>query len=348
VPSKRPTQRDVAERAGVSRGTVSMVLSGKTSERVPISQETIERVLQAAAQLGYAPNPVAQMLVRGQNNLIGVFTYEPTFPYDQSNVFFPYLSGIQAEAGRQGYNVLLFTDVQAQNENKIYRNSMNSLFLADGSIILGARPDRDELRRLTEEEYPFVYIGRREVSGFEINWVVSDYAATTAEAVRHLLELGHARFGFLTDTLDREAEQDKLAGARQGLGTAGDDLVVLSDVLDLPPEALIRQIRDRHLTALLCANSDVFEHVMPVLYRASIAVPGDVSVVCLIDAVPVPPAMLTPTHVQVKRPLIGQTALQMLIGFIEGTAQPPQQILVPGTFVIGETTGMCRDASPRR
>jgi DNA-binding LacI/PurR family transcriptional regulator len=338
----------VAERAGVSRGTVSMVLSGKTSERVPISQETIERVLQAAEQLGYAPNPVAQMLVRGQNNLIGVFTYEPTFPYDQSNVFFPYLSGIQAEAGRQGYNVLLFTDVQAQNENKIYRNSMNSLFLADGSIILGARPDRDELRRLTEEDYPFVYIGRREISGFEINWVVSDYAATSAEAARHLLELRHQRIGFLTDTLDRESEQDKLTGVKQGLGAAGCDPVVLSDVLDLPPAALVRQIRDPRLTALLCANSDVFEHVMRVLHHASIAVPGDVSVVCLIDATPVPPSMLPPTHVQIKRPFIGQTALQMLIGLVEGTVQPPQQILVPGTFVIGDTTGVCRDVSPRR
>lgn len=348
MPPKRPTQRDVAERAGVSRGTVSMVLSGKTSERVPISQETIERVLRAAEQLGYAPNPVAQMLVRGQNNLIGVFSYEPTFPYDQSNVFFPYLSGIQAEAGRQGYNVLLFTGVQAQNENKIYRNSMNSLFLADGSIILGARPDRDELLRLIEEDYPFVYIGRREVSGFETSWVVSDYVATSAEAVHHLLELHHERFGFLTDTLDRESEQDKLTGARQGLGAAGDDLVVLSDVLDLPSESLIQQIQDRHLTALLCANSDVFEYVMQALNRASIAVPGDVSVVCLIDATPVPPSMLTPTHVQIKRPLIGQTALQMLIDLIEGTAQPPQQILVPGTFVIGDTTGVCRDVSPRR
>ena len=208
--------------------------------------------------------------------------YEPTFPTTKATSSSP-IERHQAEAGRQGYNVLLFTGVQAQNENKIYRNSMNSLFLADGSIILGARPDRDELLRLIEEDYPFVYIGRREVSGFETSWVVSDYVATSAEAVHHLLELHHERFGFLTDTLDRESEQDKLTGARQGLGAVGDDLVVLSDVLDLPSESLSQQIQDG-LTALLCANSDVFEYVMQALHRASIAVPGDVSVVCLIDA----------------------------------------------------------------
>lgn len=344
MPSKRPTQQDVAELAGVSRGTVSIVLSGKTSARVPISQETIDRVLQAAEQLGYAPNPAAQMLARGHSNLIGVFTYEPTFPYDQNDVFFPYLSGIQSEAGRQGYNVLLFTDIQAQEEIKIYRNGMNSLFLADGSILLGACPNRDELCRLVEENYPFVYIGRRDLPGLEINWVVSDYAASTTEAVHYLRDLGHRRFAFLTDTLERESEQDKLTGARLGLGASGGDLMVISEALDALPKTLIEQIQDQRVTALLCANTDVFEHIMHGLYRASISVPNDLSVVSLITATRVPPLLLTPTHVEINRPLIGQIALQTLIHLIEGTLKPPQQVLVPGSFVIGETTGSCRDS----
>lgn len=347
MPSKRPTQQDVADLAGVSRGTVSIVLSGKTSARVPISQETIERVLRAAAQLGYAPNPAAQMLARGHSNLIGIFTYEPTFPYDQNDVFFPYLSGIQSEAGRQGYNVLLFTDIQAQEEIKIYRNGMNSLFLADGSILLGASPNRDELRRLVEENYPFVYIGRRELPGLEINWVVSDYAASAAEAVHHLRDRGHRRFAFLTDTLDRESEQDKLAGVRQASGSADDDVVIISEVLDTLPKTLIEKIQAHRSTALLCANTDVFEHIMHGLHRASIAVPDDLSVVSLITATSVPPLLLAPTHVDIKRPLIGQIALQNLINLIEGTVKSPQQVLVPGTFVIGETTGICRDIRSR-
>ncbi len=340
---KRPTQKDVADLAGVSRGTVSIVLSGKTSERVPISQETIERVLQAAEQLGYAPNPVAQMLVRGQNNLIGVFTYEPTFPYDQHNFFFPYLSGIQAEAGRQGYNVLLFTDTQAQDEIRIYRNAMNSLFLADGCIILGAYPNRDELRRLADENYPFVYIGRREVPGVEINWVVSDYVETTAEAARYLLSLGHRRFGFLTDKLDRESERDKLTGARQGLSAADHELVVISDMWSIPADDLMQRVREHRLTALLCANPDAFEHMLWILHHASVAVPDDISIISLITATSTPPLLLKPTHVDINRPLIGQMALQNLIGIVEGTLQPPQQALVPGKLVIGETTGPCRD-----
>ena len=79
------------------------------------------------------------------------------------------------------------------------------------------------------------------------------------------------------------------------------------------------------------------------LYHASIAVPDEISLVSLITATSIPPLMLDPTHVEIDRPLIGQTALQNLIGIMEGTLPPPQQALVPGKFVIGETTGLCRD-----
>ena len=78
--SKRPTQKDVAKLAHVSRGTVSLVLNNQSGGRVPISEETQQRVLQAAKKLGYAPNPIAQMLARGANRIIGVFTYEPGLP----------------------------------------------------------------------------------------------------------------------------------------------------------------------------------------------------------------------------------------------------------------------------
>lgn len=53
--SKRPTQADVAKLADVSRGTVSLVLNSQTGGRVPISEETQQRVLQAAKTIGYAP-----------------------------------------------------------------------------------------------------------------------------------------------------------------------------------------------------------------------------------------------------------------------------------------------------
>jgi len=78
--SKRPTQADVAQRAGVCRGTVSLVLN-QSEGRVPISQETRERMLAAANTLGYLPNPVAQMLARGRNSIISFCAFDEAFPH---------------------------------------------------------------------------------------------------------------------------------------------------------------------------------------------------------------------------------------------------------------------------
>lgn len=106
--SKRPTQADVAQRAGVSHGTVSLVLN-HTEGRVPISQETRERVLAAAQELGYAPNPIAQMLARGSTRIIGIFSFEETFPYTPADFYYPYLVGIEHEAAVQGYNSVMYS-----------------------------------------------------------------------------------------------------------------------------------------------------------------------------------------------------------------------------------------------
>ena len=72
------TSHDVAERAGVSRATVSMVLNGSTA--VSISTQTRERVLRAAAELGYRPNSAARMLVRGDTETIGLVATDPARP----------------------------------------------------------------------------------------------------------------------------------------------------------------------------------------------------------------------------------------------------------------------------
>jgi len=70
--TKRPTQQDVARRAGVSRATVSYVLNGLANGRVPISDETRERVMLAIAELGYVPDASAQALRSGSTHTLGL------------------------------------------------------------------------------------------------------------------------------------------------------------------------------------------------------------------------------------------------------------------------------------
>jgi DNA-binding LacI/PurR family transcriptional regulator len=187
--AKRPTQADVAQRAGVSRGTVSLVLN-QTEGRVPISQETQERVMAAAQELGYLPNPMAQMLARGRTHIIGIFSFEGSFPYTPADFYYPYLVGIEREATIQNYNILLFTRKQAETPYK-FQNGINSLRLADGLILTGNYPDPATLRWLLQENYPFVLIGRSTIPHNEIDTIVNNHQPSSYEATRHLIKLNH-------------------------------------------------------------------------------------------------------------------------------------------------------------
>src|SRR3972149_10288570 len=99
---KRPTQKDVARKAGVSRSTVSYVLNDQTDLKVQISAETRQRVLRAIAELGYEPDARAQSLRRGHPKTVGGI-----FPTIQNPFFSQILSGISGELQSAGYSVYL-------------------------------------------------------------------------------------------------------------------------------------------------------------------------------------------------------------------------------------------------
>lgn len=340
---KRPTQKDVADLAGVSRGTVSMVLNGQTTGRVPISEETRNRVLAAAEKIGYAPNPVAQMLAKGQNHIVGVFVYSDVFPYQQTDYFFPYLSGIQHAAIHQNYNVLLFTQNHHSSDAvQVYENSMNTLRLADGCIFMGTNTNRAELARLSEENYPFVYVGRREIEDHQINWVINDYRSGAIELTRHLIEFKHRKFGFVANTLHLEPQQDKLAGCHYVLNDYPDSKLINFGYNTYDKrEQLIDSILKKEITALICDDNITFYRILEILKTLDIRIPEDLSIVSLTTAEIDRVYGLSPTHLNLDRPTIGEKAVEVLIQLIEDEITSPQQIMMPAHFVAGDTTGLC-------
>jgi len=335
--TRRPTLADVARLAGVSSGTVSLVLN-KRNGNVPISAETQARVMEAVRQLGYAPNPVAQMLARGSNQLIGVFAYEARFPYEREDFFFPYLLGIEREASRQDYDLLLFTRSRGCQARMIYCDGVNQLRRAEGAIVMGSQTNREELGRLAEEGYPFVSIGRREVPGHTINWVASDYASGSAEATRSLVELGHRRLAFLGMGPPVETSTEKLQGCHDALAqVVGAELTVWKRDLLVPPAAFPQAVRASAITALICSEIATFVHAVQQLLAAGIKIPDDLSVVSLTDGEADLPINMKPTVVCLNRHLMGETAVRVLVKRIQdGTTV--QQIRFPCQLIVGNTT----------
>ncbi len=335
--SKRPTQADVAQQAGVSRGTVSLVLN-QTASRVPISQETRERVITAVQELGYLPNPVAQMLARGRNCIIGFFTFDAVFPYTPADFYNSYLIGVEREAGDQGYNVLLFTRNRAKTPGEIYQAGMNSLLLADGVILTGNYPDSTVLRQLAKENYPFVLLGTCDIPKNEIDSVESDHEPASYQAVHHLLELGHRQLGFLVEDLSLSHHRERLAGSERAVNEASKAHLIRLTGQDLTTaKAFKTKIYQSNITALVCADRSLYKSLINLIEEIPLKIPEDLSLVFLSDPRELP--FTNPTRVRLNRDKAGQIAVQRLVKRLDGDLEEYQQIRVPCDFLVGDTTG---------
>ena len=191
---RRVSQADVARHAGVSPGVVSAVVNDRFDGLIRISDATRDRVRGAIRELGYIPNVAARNLARGSSRLLGVFTYDQLFPMIPRNFYHEFLVGIEEAADAAEYNLLLLTGLRdADNRRSIYAAGGNSLQLADGALFLGTHEKQQEIARLAEERYPFVFVGRREYDDCAISYVAADYRSGVEDLVRRAAAFGHRK-----------------------------------------------------------------------------------------------------------------------------------------------------------
>ncbi|WP_373356806.1 LacI family DNA-binding transcriptional regulator [Pseudoroseicyclus sp. CXY001] len=340
------TQRDVARAAGVSTAVVSAVLSPKKNSSIRVAPETAQRVHDAVQRLGYVPNLVARSLAGGERRLLGVFTYEPVFPSDRANFFYPFLLGIERGVERAGYDLLLFTSRgdEAKGDTaegrKIYPSGANRLRLADGAILFGQEPDKSELTRLVAEEFPFVTIGRREISAGQISYIAADYASATRDMVAHCAGLGHARIAYLGEKDPREQHLDREHGYWAGLEAAG--LVQRHDwLLRLAPgdldAARMSRLRAEGVTAILTESAAHAEAAEAVLKGLGLSVPKDLSIGVLAAPMEDRPEFRRWTRIRIPREKMGEAAVGALLDLLAGRAASPVQRVLPCTLEPSET-----------
>ncbi|MFG1619809.1 LacI family DNA-binding transcriptional regulator [Nonomuraea wenchangensis] len=346
---RRATQVDIARRAGVSQATVSLVLSGgAVSDQ--IAESTRQAVLAAAAELGYSVNIAARSLKGGRNHLLGLYTFEPVFPTDQRDFYFPFLMGVEEETARQGYDLLLFSSVSS-GDRAIYTGGVNRLKLADGCVLLGRNVRREELAELVREDFPFVFIGRRELPGAELSYVGADYVTATSDLVAELVRLGHRRILYLREPVDTEPTRDREAGYRQGLAAAGievDESLIheLADPADLSPAfvghwtgtagvtaILVEPSEDNRLTTALDATSTA----------ATMHFPDDCSIALLGDPPSWTPELRDWTRFSLPRADMARTAVQILVDLLGDPHGAARQVTLPCSFVPGDSIGPAPD-----
>jgi DNA-binding LacI/PurR family transcriptional regulator len=318
----------VASLAGVSPAVVSAVVNSRPAGNIRVSDTTRERVMQAVRELGYVPNIAARNLARGRNHIIGIFSYESVFPMESMNFYHDFLIGIEEEAEAAGYNLLMFSAARDSDGGRaIYPAGINSLQLADGSVLMGTHERPDEIARLTNEQYPFVIIGRRAFPG--ASYVAADYASGTSDATRALARLGHRRIAYIQGPGEHESTVDRRAGfARARRRAAAADSPIRTLERDAEAGRIVAELVASGTTAMIAESTAIASTLRNAARRRSIRIPQQLSLLDL-GGSPVgdgPPL----STLDIPRREMGREAVRLLLRLLaEKPADGPLQVTLP-------------------
>lgn len=191
-----PTMRDIASAAAVSQSTVSRVLSGVPTA-VPIAAQTRERVLEAARELGYRPNPLARGLKGAATNLIGAVVRDFSDPF-----FAGAIEALVVESMAHGYNVVLgHAPGRGPSQEGVSLTTVLETRHTDAVILLGDMQEHPQLLAdLRHSVVPVVTLWPG-TSPREFPTVDADDRAGIRAGLGHLESLGHRRIAFVNAEL---------------------------------------------------------------------------------------------------------------------------------------------------
>jgi DNA-binding LacI/PurR family transcriptional regulator len=323
--SSRVTQRQIAELAGVSQATVSMVLNERRDGPARIPDATRQRVLRLLQETHYVADPSARRLAGVDSQIVGVFTYEPAFPREAQDFYAPLLTGIEAEAERMGCDLLVFTSAPVTEGRRRLFSGRSRLRLADGVLLLGVEMDSAELDRLVDEAFRVVAVGRRDSP--RIPYVGIDYVSAARDLVSRALGMGHTRVLSLHRGAPGESVADRRAGVLAACAGTGVDL---EEVVARPDgEAAAWDAIDRSRpTLVIVEDAPLAERLLESARHRGIRVPEDLSVVALSappqrDAAESPLTCLDPPRIE-----LGRRALALLTSLLGDEEPPPEALRV--------------------
>jgi DNA-binding LacI/PurR family transcriptional regulator len=322
----RPRLEDVAARVGVSTASVSLVLRGAAGP----SAETRRRVLAAAAELGYRPDRTASLLARRRRHLLGVLL-------DVRNPFHAELvEEIQVEADRVGYEVVLATLSRTHDEQRAITSLLD--FRCEAVLLLGPDTADAALDELAAR-VPVVAIGRR-VKGSAVDVVRSADHVGVAEALTHLIDLGHRRIAFVDGGKGAVASARR-RGYREAMRRAGlDPLVVPGDHTEeggILAGRMLAAVPDRP-SAVVASNDRCAVGVLDAFVRAGLEVPRDVSLVGYDDSTLARLVHIDLTTVNQDAPSQAVHAVGAAVARLDdGRRKPVEVVLRPRLVVRGST-----------
>lgn len=331
-----PTQTDVAKLAGVSRTTVSYVLSNNTSVSIP--EETRQRIWKAAAELNYTPHTQAQRLRSGKTGTITML-----YPWDDvsTQIELEFLTGAARAATEEEHFFNLITaPISEQSLLNLYRGRQT-----DGLILMQVRLHDWRAELLRENKYPFVLIGSCE-DNTGLSFVDIEYEKAIFSAFEHLAELGHRHIGLLTFPARWRLEGNTApVQCMRAFEKARRELDIRVAVREVPYSAAgMSQGFNELLTELPQMTGLVVSYAVTLggVYRAAfdhgLQIPDDLSIVGIAgeaSAGLLVPALTGFDSQNFER---GYEAAKILLRMIQSDDFAPEQVYLPFDLVVRETT----------
>lgn len=328
---KKVTSTDIAKAAGVSQATVSMVLNKKYN--VSFSKATIEKVEQAAKELGYTVPRQRSRKSAKNSRLIVVFCPTLTNPY-----YVMLLQGIEAVAKEKGYGVFVCNTQRELKIEEQYLRMMHSV--SPAGIIYTCNPSNAFMEQVEEiaAKIPLVVISNRDK--VKVDAISQDNTKVGSLMARHLLDLGHREVAFIAPPLTkRQAQRSRRVEGfvreyeKEGLSQsviikAADDIwdEVLPSVdseyrigYNLTKELLAET---RKITAIAGLNDMIAFGIIDALQEEKLKVPNDVSVIGCDNIIFGRMSQMSLTTIEHFVPLKGRDACDIIMRKIESAHNP--------------------------
>ncbi len=333
MPRKKQTIADIADRAGVSKTTVSRVLNDKPD----VSPETREAILKIVEEARFVPNLVAKGLSSGGVNLLSMLLPSLAWPW-----VLEVIRGVAERVEQSAYELVLFTTNSQERNEELFTKTLASGF-TDGLIAIVPPGALSNLSDIYANGFPVVLIDDRGHHPEFPSVVVANYSGAY-QATSHLLEQNHTSIAFISGPLEYGCNQERRRGYR----------AALSDAAVSPREELIREgdftkasgysetwsllELAKPPTAIFAANDLMAIGVMEALEKSGLSVPTDIAVVGFDD---IPQAsIIRPALSTVRQPMykMGQTAVEMVLGQVEGEQLPEIKVELETELVVRKSS----------
>jgi DNA-binding LacI/PurR family transcriptional regulator len=327
---------EIARRAGVSRSTVSYVLSGKRA----VSEATRRRIQDVIDELGYKPNASARALKEGRTRILGLVV--PPAARRLTDMQLGFVGSIVEAAADADLDVLL--SPSGGDHDRSFERIISGRRV-DGVILMEIHLEDARVARLQQTRLPFVTIGRT-AHPETTCWVDVDYTSLIARCVHHLADLGHRHIALVNRSAELVAAgygpgHRALAGFTSAVAERGLDGidVCCADDATAGEECIETLLAARpELTAIATLNEAALPGIGRALHRAGRSVPHDFSIAGVAAqhwAEDFEPPL---TAADVPTAAMGTHAVELLRERIATPDSPPRHLLLAPPVSLRATT----------